>query len=59
MDRTIPDDVLDHVRAIIDYSWAAEDRDYREHGFEEGHIFESLRTVDDWLAETDNERRRA
>lgn len=60
--RIAPPDVLNDLRALVDYNWGDEEKDYElEHGVEEGeealedaagghgHIFEILRRLDAWL----------
>lgn len=44
-----PEHVLDSMRAVVDYDWQTEQRDYEDEGKPAGHVFEHLQTVDTWL----------
>lgn len=51
-----PSDVLGDIRALVDYSWRDEERDYEDCSNEDGdnqqsgHIFERLQNIDKWLS---------
>ncbi|MGA5820032.1 hypothetical protein ACPC54_19470 [Kitasatospora sp. NPDC094028] len=49
--RALTDDELDSIRAVVDYNWAKEQRDYEEQDEDgrRGHVFTSLVTLDAFL----------
>lgn len=45
----VPEGVLDAMRAVVDYDWQTEQRDYEAEGKPAGHVFEHLQALDTWL----------
>lgn len=44
-----PLDVINSIRAVVDYSMPSEAADYQREGCPSGHVFLHLRAVSDWL----------
>lgn len=49
---TLPEPVRSSIAAIVNYGYASEEADYVREGEPEGHIFEHLKRVSDWLVAT-------
>lgn len=48
-DRPCPADVIDAIRAVLDYLRDDERRDYETQP-RRGHVFESIARLDEWLS---------
>jgi len=58
--RRLPDHIAAAMTAILDYLWQGEAQDYVSRGSEdqEGHIFNEMLTVRQWLAQSSRLRKR-
>lgn len=55
---TLPLDVAEAIRAIVDYNWHDEERDFKEcaenDNSTDGHVFTHLTRVNEWLEKSCN-----
>jgi predicted component of type VI protein secretion system len=45
----IPTAIIESLNAILEYNWSDEFSDYEAEGQPEGHVFEHLQRVSDWV----------
>jgi hypothetical protein len=50
---SMPANVRDAIRSLVEYSRPSEYRDWLENGQTEDHIFKDIELIDAWLAESE------
>jgi hypothetical protein len=48
----IPPKIAAYLRGLIEYNWADEEADYRDHTDDPGHVFVGLQALREWLTDT-------